>query len=320
MKRKALLSLTSTFAAALLSIGIADAQENGYINGVYSLFSFNPSTGSKLSTFSGAGTSEPFAVASDDVTLYLPSYNDTAETLSTVSGQNGQTEDAVVVEPQVYNGVALTKDGSTAYVTTKAGVSAVNTDTLAVRAVISQGGPGYDVALSPDDSTLYMSVDCPIACSPPMACPLTYGVCAFSTGTFALEWKVNNVSGLLSVSNDGSSLYIAGIGGGKPLYPLNAISTSTRAVTNLEVSSVKDQSPVRIVTDPASHYAIVIEQNLAFPVAASAYLLNTSNNKFFETLFMSAPGGMVVPSLASGAVFAPDGKSVWMLLSCGVNI
>jgi len=322
MKRKVLTSRVATAALAVFCVGMADAQENGYINGVYSLFSFNPSTGAILNSYSGAGTSEPFAVATDDVTLYLPYYGAPAEALLTVSGQTGKTEGYVGVGPLVYNGVALTKDGLTAYVTTREGVSVIDTATFTVTGSIPQVGPAFDVALSPDDSTLYISINCPDACPPPGACPLKIGVCALNAATLAFEWQVKNVTGLLSVSNDGTSLYLAGsIITGKPAYPLNAINTTTQAVTNLDVYFERAFPPIRIITDPASHYAVVILQSLSTgtQTAASAYLLNTSNNKFVETLFTAAPGGMALASPASGVAFAPDGKSVWMLLSCGMN-
>jgi hypothetical protein len=80
--------------------------------------------------------------------------------------------------------------------------------------------------------------------------------------------------------------------------------------------------PVRIITDPASNYAVVVEENSSggYPLPASAYLLNTSTNKFVQVLFSSAPGGMAIINSVGAAAFAPNGKSVWMLLSCGFGV
>jgi YVTN family beta-propeller protein len=325
MKQSRLIVGTAFFAflCALATFpGAAHAQQNGYINGSITLFSFNPGSGAIVNSFYGAGSAEPFAVEQDDATILTLGPFDYG-LVNEVSGRTGQLEGSVAVYALGWNGLALSPDGTKAYVTTHSGVDVIDTATLSVGASIAQNFDASDVALSPDGSTLYVAMYCADACEAPISCPVLIGICAFNTDSLALEWYVKNVAGLLSVSDDGSMLYSAGfVFGNSPAYPLNAINTSTRAVTNLEVPAGKaGNQPVRIITDPASHYAVVIEQpsTNSYPMAASAYLLNTSTNKFVQTLFSSAPGGMAIINSAGAAAFAPNGKSVWMLLSCGVN-
>jgi DNA-binding beta-propeller fold protein YncE len=310
-------------AAAICLSGTASAQQNGYVNGIFGIYSFDPVTGAVVASFSGDGTASPFAVSANATSLYTAGSLESGKVgvIYVVSGTSGQVTGSVAVPEYQANSIALTSDGTKAFVPTQFGVSVIDTTTLAVIGTIAQSqGGAIDVALSPDDSTLYMSVNCASMCGPKGSCPVNMGVCAFSAATLALEWEVAGVSGLLSVSSDGTSLYAADVlVGGKPVYPLNAINAATHAVTNLDVSNLKDGTPVRIATDPASHYAVVVEQGSYSGDAylpASAYLLNTATNKFVQTLFASAPGNMVLTNTAGAVAFAPNGKSVWMLLTC----
>jgi len=316
MKRNSFSNVTlASLTSLAFLMNAAQAQENGYVNGSGTLFSFSPSTGAIVGSSTVTATAEPLAVAGNDSRLYLIGFG----SLYSVVGKTGEVAGYLPISGLEPRSVALTKDGTTAYVATSGGVSVIDTATFSIVGSIAQIGPAYDVALSPDDSTLYMSVDCSDACPPPSICKVEIGVCAFNRSTLALKWQVKNIGGLLSVSNDGSYVYVAAPESyGKPGYPLNAINTSTQAVTNLGVSEEKDMEPLRIITDPASTYAVVFEQSAYTGVEtpASAYLLNTFTNKFVGTLFSTAPGGMAVTNSASAAAFAPDGKSVWMLLSC----
>jgi DNA-binding beta-propeller fold protein YncE len=309
-------TLPALLAALLLVPAVAPAQQNGYVNGSLGLFSFNPTTGAIVTSTTTGGTAQPFAVASDDATLYLPSLFLFPDVMSKVEGATGETLGSV---PLGVTAIALTQNGATAFAMTGGGqggaVSVIDTASLTITNTVDVGCPA-DIALSPDGATLYVSVankQCP-----PQACPEVIGVCAFNASTWALEWSVPNVFGLLSVSYDGSMLYVAG---SLVNYPINVINTATHAVTNLEVKGENGWPAVRVATSPVSSYAVVVEEGAeneqGVTLPASAYLLNTATNKFVGTVFTSAPGGTVVPNKAGGAAIAPDGRSVWMLLACG---
>jgi hypothetical protein len=312
-------ALSALLATALfLTPALLPAQQNGYVNGSIGLFSFNPTTGAIVTSPTSGGTAVPFAVASDDVTLYVP-FLDESVYLNKVSGTTGETLGSVTLPAQPFPTLAVTQNGATAFALTGFGVSVVDTASLTITNTLALGGCPAGMALSPDDSTLYVSVYS-THCSPQQACPEVIGVCAFNTSTWALEWSVPNVYGLLSVSYDGSVLYAAATTLGRPQYPLSAINTATQAVTNLDVKS-EGASAFRVATSPVSSYAVVVEEAEANEQGvmppASAYLLNTATNKFIGTVFTSAPGGTIVPNKAAGVAIAPDGRSVWMLLACG---
>ena len=68
---------------------------------------------------------------------------------------------------------------------------------------------------------------------------------------------------------------------------------------------------------PVGHYAIVLV-GLNAAKSNTAYVLDTSINRFVAEFFVNAPFGGSVAQLPAGAAFAPDGHSFWMLLGCNV--
>ena len=303
------------------SFGICGAQTLGYVQGA-DVYGFNPSTGAIVTTVPGIENVAPFAVAPDDVTLYLPTG---LNALDVVSGQTGQTIGVIDVSIGS-NGVVLTKDGSTAYTWSAfapmipGGLAIVNTSTLSVTSVVTTAGIVNDVALSPDDSTLYVSVHCGGAdCKSTNGnCPVAKGICAFDRSTLALKWTVPNVNGAMAASLDGASLYVTN----QPDAAINSVyvvNTATQAVSRFGVFQGTQIS--RVAIDPVSHYGVFVDNASQAPQSTeTAFLLNTSTNQLVEKLFSNAPGYGTVVSPGSGPVFAPDGKSLWMLLSCSDQV
>jgi hypothetical protein len=175
-----------------------------------------------------------------------------------------------------------------------------------------------DIALSPDNTTLYVSVSCikdESSCSQTGgACPVLTGICIFDASTLALKGEVEKVSGYLAVSQDNGSLYItlqnSSAGG------FFIVNTSTLAV----IPKAFPYPPYgRAAVSPVGKYAIIFTSGNA-DNSTTAYVLNTSTNKIVSELFVDAPGGSQVGGGSIGqaapAAFAPDGKSVWMLLTC----
>jgi hypothetical protein len=74
-----------------------------------------------------------------------------------------------------------------------------------------------------------------------------------------------------------------------------------------------------IAVDPFEHWAVVFADYETNPDDLGAYILNTSTNQFAARLFGPAPGNTTQASASPNrfAAFAPDGKSIWMLLTCG---
>jgi DNA-binding beta-propeller fold protein YncE len=289
----------------------------GKPNGEGSLTSFNASTGAVVNSFLDSyGEGTVFAVAEDDVTLYIPGENvevsGGANFLDVVSGQSGSELNSISL-PYAGLKVVLSSDGATAYVLASSPNEAgrlvvVDIATLTVTGSVAFRSPAYlqDIALSPDNSTLYAAVGCNQegACiAPKTVCPLVEGICNINASTLALESTVEGVHGLLSVSQSGASLYVVATDG--ELYVVN---TSTLAVSSKP--QFEDLAgPIAIV--PAGNWGVAV--NNAGLSGATVYLLNTTTNEYVETPLTTAPGGA---SAVGGAAIAPNGRSAWMILGC----
>ncbi len=318
---------------ALLLPALCSAQYTGYINGTYSLTSFNWSTGTLVNSFATGGTGIPFAVAANDVTLYLPTsyYEVPSSALTLVNGLSGQLLASL---PLGYAGtkVILTSRGGTAFVaadyqqgvggpyTTPFKVFAIDLATQTVKAALTMPIPDSinDIALSPDDSTLYVSVTCyngaPCG-STDGACPLVHGICSFDTGTLALKAMIGNLphgykaDGYLTVSQDSKSLYL--IASDEIPFILDA---STLVPVYKNPVDFPYLSSAAAVVNPVGHYALFLTGNAQN--GTSAYTLDTATNRVVSQFFVNAPLNGGVLSSPEAAAFAPDGKSFWILLSC----
>jgi len=147
-----------TLFAAAIGNGICGAQITGYVTGANSLTSFNASTGAIINTFGTGGDETQFAVASDDVTLYIPfkSVRTEAGSLNVISGTSGQMLNSVAL-PVRASKVILSKDGSTAYVLcsltgNEGDIYVVDLATLVVTGslIFPEFAPPVDLTLSPD--------------------------------------------------------------------------------------------------------------------------------------------------------------------------
>ncbi len=174
------------------------------------------------------------------------------------------------------------------------------------------------IALSPDGTTLYASVICAITCGapPPGGCTVVTGICIFNASTLAFESQLAQVAGNLSVSEDGTSLYVTESSRSEYLYIVN---TSSLAISRIQVSAhYTIQGPV--VVSPAGHYGLVFVGPNA-EMSTTAFVLDTSTNTISKPFFGNAPGGASVVPMAflqtgKPVAFAPNGASVWMVLEC----
>ncbi len=328
-----------TLATFFLCAGVSKAQTLGYVTGGDegegflngSLTSFNATTGGVVSSFThnvGAGT--PFAVGTDDSTLYIPALAQTltppdSGTLYVVSGQTGQLLNSVAL-PEDARKTLLSNDGSTVYVMTSTPgrsslVQVLDTATLATTGTISFGSQFglTDIALSPDNSTLYVAFGCASVCRtpPPNGCTATSGICIFNASTLAFEDAVAQLAGDMAVSQDGKSLYVVH---GTASHAVYVVNTSTLAVSAIQVSlNYAIEAPVAI--SPTGNYGLIFVGPNA-EMSTTAFILDTTTNTITNPLFGNAPGGaFVVPvystaSQGNSVAFTPKGKSVWMLLEC----
>jgi DNA-binding beta-propeller fold protein YncE len=264
-------------------------------------------------------------VGNDDSTLYIPaaSPSTSAGELYAVSGQTGQLLNSVALSAMARKAI-LSIDGSTAYVVAYLGnlaqLVAIDTATLATKETISFGTQSelWDIALSPDGTTLYASVICAFTCGapPPGGCTVVSGICIFNASTLAFENQVAQLAGNLAVSEDGTSLYVTLSSRSEYLYIVN---TSSLAISRIQVSAhYTIQGPV--VVSPTGHYGLVFVGPNA-EMSTTAFVLDTSTNTISKPFFGNAPGGasvVTVGFLETGkpVAFAPDGTSVWMLLAC----
>jgi hypothetical protein len=180
-----------------------------------------------------------------------------------------------------------------------------------------------DIALSPDNSKVYVSVSCEgsgNAClTSTNICPLAKGVCILDAGTLSLKGQVQSVNGLLAASEDGGSLYVTQ-GTQSGYGRLYTVNTQTLAVS--ERKGLQGQTNGAVIIDPVSHYGVVLQNNAQS--STTGYLLNTSTNQIVAELFANAPGGAEAGGSAQNesvhpsniAAFSADGKSFWMLLQC----
>ena len=318
---------------ALLLPALCSAQYTGYINGASSLTSFNWSNAELINTFSSGGTGNPFAVAANDATLYLPARYTASpgRAFDVVNGQNAQLLDSIPLGYSAMKAV-LTSRGGTAFVVgyynqgvgggpgyTPYKIFAIDLATLKITATLLMPLPDsiYDIALSPDDTTLFVSVGCTGgACgSTDGACPLVHGICSFDASTLALKATVEKTGngypavGYLAVSQDSKSLYVnTEI---QEFYILNA-STLGPVYKNPVNFPYSPSGPALV--SPVGHYAVVLTSNAQN--GTSAYTLDTATNRIVSEFFVSAPLDGGLASVPAGAAFAPSGNSFWMLLGC----
>ena len=304
--------------ALVLLGGLCHAQTTGYIAGAKSLTSFDSSTGAIINAFSNGGDDTQFAVAGDDSTLYIPTNSLTSGTgtLNVVSGASGQLLNSVAL-PLGATKAILSSGGSTLYVlcpqSNRGFIYVIDVATLSITGTITfpEGTSPFDIALSPRSTTLYVAVEGSV--NKGEGCYLQ-GICVFDAVTLALTGHVERLFGYLGVSNDGNSLYVGNSIPGNP-GRVRVVDTSTLAISAVPVNNPIFNGPI---ISPLGHWAVLAGETQT--PSAMAYLVNTSTNKPVAEFLSSFPGNAgpaaVGDEVDGSAAFAPDGKSVWMLLSC----
>jgi YVTN family beta-propeller protein len=166
---------------------------------------------------------------------------------NTVSVVNTSTNTVVgaILVGQAPGGVAITPDGSYAYVTSSNRVSVIDTAKNIVRKTIAVASPGA-VAITPDGSYAY--VTCCV--------PTTYddgGVAVISTAKYKIVTTIGNIAGAneVAITPDGTKAVVTQ---GAGPDSVTVISTATNAV----VASIPLQDQTfGVAITPDSHFAYV---------------------------------------------------------------
>ena len=227
--------------------------------------------------------SSPMGVVVSATKIYVA--NSASRTVSVIDRTSGAitTINNVVSTP---TGIALSPDGTRAYVSGNNAVSVINTATNAVVATITtNGGQSYAVAVSPNGQRVYVTNTG------------TNRVSVINTATNAVIANVNvgNVPAGLSVSPDGARVYVANYGSNT----VTVINTATNAVVG---------SPISVGTNP---FMVAFSKD-----GTRAYVSNWgSNNVSVINTTTSTPS--VISSIAVGAnpfglTVSPDGSLLYV--------
>ncbi len=320
-------------ALLLLFVSCVHAQTPGYVSGLTGIEVFDSVTGQLLNTFPSTVNLEgTLAVSKNGATLYIaaeaPPGTGSPAVLELLSSATGQVLSTIAGLSMGGRKVILGPAGTYAFVMCSSGPSGSNTIgivNLAQQAVVGyifvDGGYPVDILLSPNGKQLYVSTEslnedavrtAPLASvqlaagkHPVYLCKAIPGICVFDTSTFAVTGTATAPNGLLSLSQDGSSLYSLSVFN----QTLEVVNTATLASTKIQLA------PGVVVTGlavaPSGNQAVIGTYSGS---AFSFYLLDTLTNKFTGTF--PAPPSTQLAFGSSTMVFSPDGSSLWTIGGC----
>jgi DNA-binding beta-propeller fold protein YncE len=338
--RRSNFSITAVSLPLLFSLFALTAlgQSPGYItSGGSGIQPFDPASATLLGFLHVPNVGGVAAVSADGSQIYVALANKSstkgAMVLGTVDASTGEVVSKVqgigYAETFLASKVLLSPDGSTAYAMCDdidRGPSLVGIVDLASGSVVgyvyADGGELGDIALSPDGTRLFVSAAAkgfgppvsqagrPQPAAPVYDCVGSNTVCAFDTGTFALAGQVSGLSGNLSVSQDGSSLYVVTVAN---LIGLYAVNTSTFAQSQIPVP---DFFPRVLAVAPAGNQAVAVGSTTTSTFAE--LLLDTQSNTVVGSLpTPPAPSGAEAGTGSNISAFSPDGSSLWTVLCTG---
>ncbi len=249
------------------------------------------STSTDTVTSAVTGLSEPWgaAVRGDESLVYAVNLNGGGTGF--VSVINTATNTIVANNIPVGNGptaIALTPNGSTAYVTNESSntVTAINTATNTVAATISVGTNPFLVAVSPDSTTAYVANN---SFSNPNAGSVSVINTATNTVTATIALGGTNDPAGLAVSPDGSRLYVTNTGN------VTVINTATNTIT----TTIPIAHSVGVAFNPNGATAYVLSNT-------TVSVINTTTNAITNTISLGA--GVTPVQIAIG----PDGTAVYV--------
>jgi uncharacterized protein (TIGR03437 family) len=183
------------------------------------------------------------------------------------------------------NSVALTPDGTRAYVTNGGGdVWVISTSTNAVLAKVVVGGYPSGIAITPDGTRAYVTKDNANAVA----------VIDTSSNTVIATMNAGTAPGGVAIAPDGKHAYVASVGTNSVLV----IDTSSNAVT-ATVALGTDPVGVAVTPDGARVYVLDAAGNLS--------VIATSSNSVAATVTL--PGNEISPF---GLALSPDGTRAYV--------
>jgi YVTN family beta-propeller protein len=207
--------------------------------------------------------------------------------ISVLSAAKG-TNRSLIGPPNAF-GMALSPDGSIAYVASTSGISALNTTSGAlVGSVTVLRYEDQGLVVNKDGKTLYVQV--------------VSGVDFIDTSSFQITRTVAlnlQYSGLgMVVSPDGTELYVPGVG--QPPYGLTAIDTATGQISLIALPS-SDYSWAAAVTPDGSELVVAA-------ASTGIYVLDRATGQVLNQISLTAYCGSGVYSMALSA----DGTLVYL--------
>ena len=324
--------------ASLIVLGSspAEAQVAGYVTGLVGIEAFSASSGVVLNTFYPGDISGTIAASSNGAMLYSGAITGSG-TLSTLFVLSSSTGEIVSQIPGLYSTprkTILDVTGTYAFVLCtgtpgKNSVTVVNLEKQkAVGYVHVGGGSPVDIAMSPNGSKLFVSVQPTSGIGGDLeeeiaafSAPATQGVysckpegnspsvCIFNTGPFGFANTVSGVAGDIAVSQDGTWLYAWNPG--ENTY-LTAVNTESLAVS--KISLPKNNYVYGLAVAPSGDKAVVLAVD---GLSTSFLMLDTQTNALAGSFSGTA---LLAPAFGSNVVaFSPGGDSLWSLGECQVS-
>ena len=182
-----------------------------------------------------------------------------------------------------------------------------------------------DIALSKDGSTLYVSATPGIltkarqAANTPagvtlLECPITAGTCVIDTASITLKSMIADVHGFLSLSQNGKYLYVNSRSNGT-LPPLLAVNTNTHQVSLIKLPS--GTFVYNVFVSPVGSDALVLTTPVTDGAPATpGFILDTVTNQVRASFPVAKCGGVPIDQ-GQFAAFTPTGKAIWMVHSEG---
>ncbi|WP_453948000.1 autotransporter domain-containing protein [Bradyrhizobium sp. USDA 377] len=277
--------MASAVLLQVMATAVAEAQTGPFVyvpnSGDGTVSVLDTSTGNFVGSPIGVGSNSiAAAVRGDESIVYITDYQ--SGTVSVLDTSSNAITATIAVGAYVA-GVALTPDGTRAYVAVDNSVSVINTATNAIITTVNLGGGLTGLALSPDGTRAYVA---------------NYGnnsISVINTATNTIITTIPDGTGRpmgVAISPDGTHAYVANQGGNS----VSVIDTATNAIsTTIPVGS----APAGVALSPDGTRAYVANYG-----SNSVSVINTATNAIITTIS--------VGSAPFGVAFSPDGTVAYV--------